>query len=1047
MRRKEKRILKQQHLASRFLLILIVVLLVVSPFLLFSARGATVTQLSPSDDSWVQAEFPNRNYSSDTTLIVKSDAKTRRTYLKFYLNSIPLEKSITSAKLYLHCVSANPTSNVQVNVNETGDGWSESTITWNNAPSVGAFVASTDVGGMNQSYFWDITSYAQTEYSGDKILSVVVKFLQDDPSQNNPNYEKKFASKENSDVSVRPYLEIVYATTSPTASFTYSPSDPIANETVTFNASSSDDPDGTIVSYDWDFRDGINGTGMITTHNYTSAGTYNVTLTVTDNDGLTNSTTVSVTVNGNKLIWFLFKDADGNPIAGVVVTIYSDNNTTDPNQTYTQIPSQYVDDRVAKVWQNPFYSDYLGMAGADICNAQPPGVQYSQTYVYLNFTFPDNSTVNWPFSLTGEGVSDGVNVTDPFGKIKPGAIVTSTTSPTGFALKLKEQTLTKSEPAVVQLVPPVNTPPVADDQSVTTAEDTPKGITLTASDPESDPLTYFIVDYPSHGSLSGSPPTVTYTPDPDYTGSDSFTFKAYDGQAYSNVATVSITVTPVNDPPVVGDIPDVTFPEDGSDSSIDLDDYVSDVDNTDAEITWTFTGNVNIIVSIDASNVVTFTAPANWSGQETVTFRATDLGGLWDEDATTVTITSVNDPPVASDLAISPPSPVTTDDLVGSYTYYDADGNPESGSEIRWYKDGVLQPAYNNTLTIPLSETAKGEAWYFTVRPKDGTAFGALQTSPSVTIQNSPPTTAPVVDVTPDFPVTTDDLVCTITTPSTDPDGDPITYIYEWYKNGELQPDLTTDTVPASYTTEGDVWKCVVTPYGSDPGPPGWDQVTIQNSPPVLDPIGDKTVDEGALLQFTVTASDPDIPAQTLTYSASNLPPGATFNPDTHVFTWTPTSGQAGVYPGVHFEVSDGYLTDSEDITITVTPQLTASISPTSASIYKGQSVIFTSTVSGGTPPYSYQWYLNGNPVLGATSSSWTFTPTSSGIYYVYLKVTEVNNNTAQSETARITVISVPVGGYSISFAKKTPTSHIAAYTTLIALFVAALSLTKRKRK
>ena len=52
---------------------------------------------------------------------------------------------------------------------------------------------------------------------------------------------------------------------------------------------------------------------------------------------------------------------------------------------------------------------------------------------------------------------------------------------------------------------------------------------------------------------------------------------------------------------------------------------------------------------------------------------------------------------------------------------------------------------------------------------------------------------------------------------------------------------------------------------------------------------------------------------------ASNLSSGATFNPSTRVFSWTPTSGQAGVYSGVHFEVSDGYLTDSEDITITVT--------------------------------------------------------------------------------------------------------------------------------
>ena len=55
-----------------------------------------------------------------------------------------------------------------------------------------------------------------------------------------------------------------------------------------------------------------------------------------------------------------------------------------------------------------------------------------------------------------------------------------------------------------------------------------------------------------------------------------------------------------------------------------------------------------------------------------------------------------------------------------------------------------------------------------------------------------------------------------------------------------------------------------------------------------------------------------------LIYSASNLPPGASFDPQTRTFSWTPGYDQAGIYPNVHFEVSDGEFTDSEDITITV---------------------------------------------------------------------------------------------------------------------------------
>jgi len=96
----------------------------------------------------------------------------------------------------------------------------------------------------------------------------------------------------------------------------------------------------------------------------------------------------------------------------------------------------------------------------------------------------------------------------------------------------------------------VNTAPTARDQSVTTPEDTPIDISLDVSDPENDPLTTTIITGPSHGQVSVNGIVVTYTPDLNYYGADSFTYKVNDGLEDSNIATVSITVTPVNDPPV-----------------------------------------------------------------------------------------------------------------------------------------------------------------------------------------------------------------------------------------------------------------------------------------------------------------------------------------------------------------------------------------------------------------------------------------------------------------------------------------------------------------
>jgi CSLREA domain-containing protein len=86
---------------------------------------------------------------------------------------------------------------------------------------------------------------------------------------------------------------------------------------------------------------------------------------------------------------------------------------------------------------------------------------------------------------------------------------------------------------------------------------------------------------------------------------------------------------------------------------------------------------------------------------------------------------------------------------------------------------------------------------------------------------------------------------------------------------------------------------------------------------PVLDPIGDKTVQAGQTLAFTATAT-PAEPGDTLTFDGPDLPPGATLSP-AGAFSWTPTAAQVGSYPGVTINVADGSLGDGEDITITVT--------------------------------------------------------------------------------------------------------------------------------
>ena len=89
-------------------------------------------------------------------------------------------------------------------------------------------------------------------------------------------------------------------------------------------------------------------------------------------------------------------------------------------------------------------------------------------------------------------------------------------------------------------------PPIAHPQSVVTEVNTPVSIILTGSSPNGGDLTFIIVTQPVNGTLSGTPPHLTYTPNQDFIGGDSFTFEVDDGMATSDPATVSITVRPVN---------------------------------------------------------------------------------------------------------------------------------------------------------------------------------------------------------------------------------------------------------------------------------------------------------------------------------------------------------------------------------------------------------------------------------------------------------------------------------------------------------------------
>lgn len=183
------------------------------------------------------------------------------------------------------------------------------------------------------------------------------------------------------------------------------------------------------------------------------------------------------------------------------------------------------------------------------------------------------------------------------------------------------------------------------------------------------------------------------------------------------------------------------------------------------------------------------------------------------------------------------------------------------------------------------------------------------------------------------------------------------------------------------------------------------DTSVLIDTAPVLTQIGAKSVDEETALTFTVSASDAD--GDSLTYSASNLPAGASFNTATRVFTWTPADGQAGTY-SVTFEVTDSYLTDSESVTITVNevdhaPVITAFV-PANNAVFDETDTITIDVTTSDVDGQALSYTIKIDGVICSTSSNyiWNTDYSSAGSHTILVTVTDGVNEVTSQRTIMI---------------------------------------------
>lgn len=202
-----------------------------------------------------------------------------------------------------------------------------------------------------------------------------------------------------------------------------------------------------------------------------------------------------------------------------------------------------------------------------------------------------------------------------------------------------------SAPATISIiVRPVNDAPVVSDRTLITPEDTSATMTLTAVDVDSSVFAYEIVSPPANGVASVSGSTLTFTPARDWNGVTNLTYRARDDEgAWSNVAAITITVTPVNDPPVV--LPLTLEIDEDTQGSVSL--KATDIDSVQFftfEIVGTTTSDAG--VAQIQGDKLTFTPSANWNGVTTLSYRARDAENAWSLPAKiTVNVRPVNDAP------------------------------------------------------------------------------------------------------------------------------------------------------------------------------------------------------------------------------------------------------------------------------------------------------------------------------------------------------------------------------------------------------------------
>ncbi|MBX3743768.1 MAG: tandem-95 repeat protein [Verrucomicrobiae bacterium] len=472
-----------------------------------------------------------------------------------------------------------------------------------------------------------------------------------------------------------------------------------------------------------------------------------------------------------------------------------------------------------------------------------------------------------------------------------------------------------SAPATVSIVlASANTPPVAHPRFLTIEADSTIPFTLRATDPEGDFLTFAVIEFPSHGVLSGSPPKVQYSPNPGFTGIDTLRFVANDGEFTSLPSTVTFTVVSANRPPVatpfsISGAADTSLP-------MTLSGQDPDGDALSFQIVRPPTHG-----SLSGSPPSILYQPASgFSGADSFEFRVSDGSNFSTPATVSITVLPQNQAPVAHQLSIKLSADSSQSfQITGS----DPDGDPITFQVTRHPSSGTLTGTAPNLTYRPNPGFSGSDSIRFTV------SDGSLTSTPATVLFSvTTPNRAPVAQ--PLSLSTTQGTQLPLTLAGSDPDGDPISFhISKGPSNGTLtgKPPLVT-YLPGPGFLGSDSFQFVVSDGKTDSAPATVSlKVNPLNSPPVAIAASLFT-GFNMPLPLVLVGLDPD--GDPLSFHIDRLPGNGFLSGTPPILTYWPRGNFSGS-DSFSFRVSDGHHT-SESATISLSV-LSIRLASSSASI------------------------------------------------------------------------------------------------------------------